>query len=50
MKQTTRLAAKSIMHEAMLPCVDIQASLRHFRGLGDPEETKTPKLIGTTYK
>jgi hypothetical protein len=50
MRQTTRLAAKSIMQEAMLSCVDIYKP--HYLisvGLGILNYTKTPKLTGTTY-
>ncbi len=50
MRQTTRSAAKSIMQEAVLSCVDIYKP--HYVvsvGLGILNYTKTPKLTGTTY-
>ncbi len=50
MRQTTRSAAKSIMQEAMLSCVDIYKP--HYIisvDLGVLNYTKTPKLTGTTY-
>jgi hypothetical protein len=49
MRQTTRLAGKSIMQEAMLSCVDIYKP--HYVVSVDLEilnYTKTPKLTGTT--
>ncbi len=51
-RRTTRLAANSIMQEAMLSCVDIYKP--HYvvsadLGLGILNYTKTPKLTGTIY-
>jgi hypothetical protein len=49
-RQTTRLAIKSIMQEAMLLCVDIyKPNYVVFTDLGILNYTKTPKLTGTTY-
>jgi hypothetical protein len=50
MRQTTRVAARSIMQEAMLSCVDIYMP-QYFvsADLGILNYTKTPKPTGTTY-
>jgi hypothetical protein len=49
-RQTTRLAAKNIMQEAMLSCVDIyKPNYVVSMDLGIMNYTKTPKLTGTTY-
>jgi hypothetical protein len=50
MRQTTRLAAKSIMQEAMLACMDIhKPHYLIYVDLGILNYNKTPKLTGTTY-
>jgi hypothetical protein len=50
MKQTTRLAARSIMQEAMLACVDIyKPQYGVSADLGILNYTKTPKLTGQIY-
>jgi hypothetical protein len=49
-RQTTRLAAKSIMQEAMLSCADIyKPNYIISTDLGILNYTETPKLTGTTY-
>jgi hypothetical protein len=50
MRQTTRSAARSIMQEAMLSCVDIyKPQYVVSADLGILNYTQTPKLTGTTY-
>jgi hypothetical protein len=50
MRQTTRSAAKSIMQEAMLSCVDIyKPNYIVFADLGIVNYTKAPKLTRTAY-